>query len=231
MRRFAVPSLPEDAGLFPLPPDTAHYATRVLRLQDGARVELFDGQGRTATGELRGAAVMIEALQVHAALASSLAIALPPLKGERMDWAIEKMGELGASVWWPLHTEFTQQHELKAAKLERYERIAQAAARQSGGVHTLRIEKMTALTALPLAHAVVLDPRAEVALATVVAPEMVLVIGPEGGFSPAEHSFFASQGVTRARLVPTILRAETAAIAALSVAAARLTELMSPPRE
>ncbi len=197
----------------------AHYAARVLRLGEGAPVELFDGQGKIAHGTLRGASVVVESLASEAVV-PAINVAAPLLKGERQDWMIEKMCELGAGSYTPLVCERAQFRELSENKRQRHERIAQAAARQSGRAHALIIGQPQALFDLPLTEAIVLDPAASDSFAALwPSPPELVIVGPEGGFSESERQALEAAGVRAAKLGRFVLRAETAVIAALSVAA------------
>ena len=217
--------------------DDHHYLVRVLRLEVGATLELVDGAGRRA----RASITSIGASAVVARLIGTLEVVEPDgptlisivglIKGERMDWAITKLVELGADRIIPARCErcVVQIAGARAAdRLDRYRRLAEAAARQCGRAALPDIDPITdlpaALAAVAAADAkIVLSPRSERAFARALPKSptaIALATGPEGGFTAAELERATAAGYVEARLGPRILRAETAAIAALTAAAA-----------
>jgi len=195
-----------------------------LRLEPGTEVEVFDGQGLVARGRLTDSDD-IEILEApHASAERTLVdVAVPILKGDRQDWLVEKLCELGVGTLIPLVTERSVINELSDSKRARFERLMEAACKQSGRNRAMVIRPPCVLAELNIAYACVLDPSASLSLHTVIVPNMTLVIGPEGGFCDAEIRWLDTQNATRARLSDHVLRAETAAIAAVSVAVTALT--------
>lgn len=226
----------EGAGL-PIAGDDHHYLARVLRLEVGAALELIDGAGRRAPAVI----AHIEAERVIARLTAApeqisrsgprLVSVLALIKGERMDWAIAKLVELGVDRIVLARCErcVVQVAGDRAAKRRaRYLRLAGAAARQCGRADLPAIDPIADLAAALAAVAdvdarVVLSPRSERGLDAALPPEpqaIALATGPEGGFTAAELELATARGFVEARLGPRILRAETAAIAALTAASA-----------
>jgi 16S rRNA (uracil1498-N3)-methyltransferase len=206
MPRFFVERITQPALLSP---EESRHAVRVLRLAAGDRVTVFDATEAWA-GEIeavgeRVSVRLIEKLARTAPRRISVAAAVP--KGARLDWMVEKLAELGVADFVPVR--FARSvAELGEAKRRRLEKIAVAAAKQSGAP-VMRISEERGPEALPV-DAVLADPGAPDPLGP---GEGVVVVGPEGGLTREEAARFAR----RASLGPTVLRIETAAL----VAAAR----------
>ncbi len=157
---------------------------------------------------------------------SRLTIASAIPKGERADWMIEKLSELGVARLVPLKTERSVVHPEGKNKFERRRCIATESAKQSHRTGTMQIDPLTPLADLlssesfPLA--LYLSPEAPATLLECLKPkpsDCLLLIGPEGGWTPGEIDLFARSQIHPARLAGTILRIETATIAAAAIAA------------
>jgi 16S rRNA (uracil1498-N3)-methyltransferase len=210
-----------------LQPEQTHYLRDVLRLRPGAELELFDGRGARLRCVLSapGAVRVVERMQgiaaaVHVIVAQALA------KGEKMDLVVQKCTELGAARIVPLlaaRSVVKVDADRGAGKAARWQKIAQEAARQSERADVPMVDAPATWAALfELSRgrcAVLLEPRAPARLSEVVrgATEVVLAIGPEGGFTEGEIAAALSAGFTAVGLGPLVLRTETAALAALSV--------------
>ena len=207
MPRFFVGKITHPAVL---PPAESHHALKSLRLGVGDRVTVFDPR-ETWSGEIESVdgGVRIRLLEKLAPIALpevTVAAAVP--KGGRLDWMVEKLAELGVAVFQPVR--FARSvAELGESKRRRLEKVALAAAKQSGAP-VMRIAAEIPAGQIP-ADALLASPGA-----TDPAPRGAgtVVIGPEGGLTPGEEARFAR----RFTLGPTVLRIETAAV----VAAARL---------
>jgi 16S rRNA (uracil1498-N3)-methyltransferase len=147
-------------------------------------------------------------------------LAFAPIRRARLEWLVEKAVELGAARLQPVASARAQ---AGLGPRHRLEAIVAEAAEQCGRLSVppilppLRLEQLAAATPPPL---VVLDPGATLPLATALAgqPSPCLLIGPEGGLDPDEQALLqAPPTVIRARLPGHVLRAETAALAALAV--------------
>jgi 16S rRNA (uracil1498-N3)-methyltransferase len=170
-------------------------------------------------------------LPAHSTVAITLALSI--FKFDRMEWAIEKCTELGVAQIIPVVAQRTEAHLASAAakRVERWERITRQAAEQSRRGAPAEISKPIKLKealALPGAMRVVLaESEHEVMLADVIesgasGDSLTLAVGPEGGWTEAELKLFRDAGWAAASLGNTILRAETAAIAATAIAVSQL---------
>lgn len=228
-----------------LSPDEAKHA-RVLRLQAGAALELFDAEGRVWLAELAGncdTAVLrapVDAVVSEAQPVSGVHLVLATAwpKGKRSAVLVEKCAELGVDEIIPLRcARSVVMKDNESEGVERLRRIAAEAAKQSGrnSVPVISDERgLPQLLADPPGGAlcVLLDPRARTSLAQVLAQvepnaaggrAVLLLIGPEGGFTPAELDLASQAGVQSARLGRHVLRVETACIAACAACAAILS--------
>ena len=240
-RRLHVPSL--RSGAVALDSGQAHHARQVLRLPDGAAVEVFDDAGNTAAGILgypddSQAVVVIASIQPPRKSGVSWSIASAVPKAERADWLVEKLSELGAARWIPLAAERSVALPSGTGKRQRWERIATESAKQSRRAGVMTINQLT-----PLAEAIAAvgnqspgyisgasigwvlstgqDGQPISTLITQSPPaELTLFIGPEGGWTESELRQFSAAGIVAVRLGSTILRVETAAVAAAAIVAA-----------
>lgn len=188
--------------------EESKHAARVLRLSTGDRATVFDAaEAWSAEIENLGPPVTLRLLEkLPRPALPRLVVAAAVPKGARLDWMVEKLAELGVATFLPVR--FARSvAEAGAAKRKRLEKIALAAAKQSGAP-VMAIGEECGVEALP-ADAVLASPGA----APMGPGAGTLVVGPEGGLTPAEEARFAQRG----SLGPTILRIETAAV----VAAAR----------
>jgi 16S rRNA (uracil1498-N3)-methyltransferase len=224
MRRLHVRHL--HPGNVKLPDAQAHHARDVLRLEERAIVELFDDAGQVARGRLgfegtRAAFVAVETLLPPGSGRFQLTVASAVPKGERADWMIEKLSELGVCRFVPLATQRSVVRPGGTNKRQRWERLAIEAAKQSRREGVMQIEELltvasaieagwylsTQTNAVPIGE-MIQKPRPA---------ELRLFIGPEGGWTDAERAAFDAAGLTAVRLTHTILRIETAAVAAAAV--------------
>jgi 16S rRNA (uracil1498-N3)-methyltransferase len=207
----------------------ARHLAQVLRAKVGQTFELAHG------GEVRlGTIAEISDGRVNFSLADAVAVtraareitvALAVFKFDRFEWAIEKLTELGVAKIVPLIAQRTDAHLVKAAekRVERWRRIAHEASQQSRRLAEPVLEEPVALKKFAADGAKILlsENEKSVALADVLGETPItLAIGPEGGWTPDEERWFAQDGWKSASLGSTVLRAETAAIAAVAVAMA-----------
>lgn len=219
-----------------LPAEIGHQLVRVLRSRVDDRLVLCPGDGTewtVAIAEIQGKSVRVRRVETRTPdvdLRCDLHVAVAVLKGEKLDWTLQKLTELGARSISLLTTERTISsagEERWSKRIERYRRIVREAAEQCGGtrvpeVHEPRkIAELLAAVGADYAR-LILDPYAERSLTTALAPcpeRVLLLIGPEGGFSVDEVRSAAGQGATPVKLGRRVLRAETAALAAATLVA------------
>jgi len=214
----------------------AEHLARVLRARVGQEFDVTTGnevrRGRvTAVAQDRVEFELGDAVSVP--LAVHVTIALSIFKFDRMEWAIEKCTELGATRIVPVVARRTETHLASAAakRVDRWRRIALQAAEQSRRVSPPEILdplKLKDAAALPGSLRIVLsESETSVMLKGVLQShpdrrDIVLALGPEGGWVADELEMFQEAGWISASLGNTILRAETAAIASLAVVFAEL---------
>lgn len=227
MRRAFRPGLTEFTlpGVIPLTEAARHHLVSVLRLADGSAVELFDESGHRARGVLTdGLGVEVaELLPPEPRRRLVVASAVP--KGDRADYLVEKLAELGVSTWIPLVTARAVVLPKGDSKRDRWTRIAQEAARQSHAPGVLDIDDLTPLGRLtdhdaPCKAFCTTGPGA-LRIADLDAPPDLIVIGPEGGFTPDEERTLLDAGFNPLTLGPTVLRVETATTVAAALCMAR----------
>lgn len=226
-RRFHVPEV--HVGSLTLPPESSHHAKKVLRLKVGDAVELFDDAGDVGQGvieDLSGNLVVVrvdaKARQDRPGVDVHIASAIP--KASRADWMIEKLSELGVSRFTPLATERSVVLPEGSGKRDRWVRLAEEAARQSGRAGVMKIDPLTRLDQVVDAGAGIYCsteqeslPLGEVIGQLQLSPVRVL-IGPEGGWTEREIRLLQARDWQPASLGRTILRVETAALVAATLA-------------
>jgi 16S rRNA (uracil1498-N3)-methyltransferase len=212
--------------------DEFHHSIRVVRARAGEEVELFDRTGKAARGVVqsieRDRAVITagEALPSReSALVLHLAMAVIQL--EKFELVLQKATELGVKTFIPLVTDRVElRPERYATKMERWEKIVFEAVKQSGRSVVPGIESPALFQDVVRRHGtrILFDADADAGRAEGL-EEATLLIGPEGGWSDEELRSARDHGVVFERLGPRRLRAETAAIVAVSVVAARFGDL------
>ena len=243
-RLFVSAPLAEGARLA-LDKPQAHYLGAVMRAAIGEPILLFNGRD----GEWRGvvtalskgsAAIAIEAHTRPQAPEPDLWLLAAPIKRERIDLVAEKAAELGASALWPV---FTRRTAMTRVNVERLGAHLREAAEQCERLSVPELK-----TPMPLERALAdwdagrlllfLDesgggpPIAASLEAVAAGTRLALLVGPEGGFAPEERRLLAGLPFARpVGLGPRILRAETAAIAALAVVQAMVGDWRHKPRQ
>jgi 16S rRNA (uracil1498-N3)-methyltransferase len=215
LHRFFVDPVEMAGDRFPLPASIERQVRAVLRLRDGDPLVLLPGDGTEAACRLEsGACVVEERRAATGEPRHRLTVVQALLKGDALERAIQHGTEVGVAAFRLAVTERSIVRDLPPRRLERLRTIAREAAEQSerGVVPTVSAP-------VPLAEAiapgsVLLYERHEgERLGQLEPPPSVVVIGPEGGFTPGEVRAAADAGATLAGLGPRILRAETAAVA------------------
>lgn len=224
----------------------AEHLARVLRAEPGMEADVVAG-GRVFHAEVAAVTLAGENSEVRFNLAAELqadpalpvTLVMAVYKFDRMEWAIEKATELGVAAIVPVIAQRTEKHLVQAAakRAERWRRIAHEAAQQARrsdvpSIHEPislgeRVRAMSGSARIVLAEqerTTTLRSRIDEAIeaAKEEMPSLEIAIGPEGGWAPGEEALFDANGWRAASLGPRILRAETAAIAALAVVASSL---------
>ena len=215
----------------------AHYIKHVIRLKTGDAILVFNGRDGEWRASLREAGRKSCKLEIEAQTraqphAPDLDFLFAPLKQARLDYMVQKGVEMGAGRLIPVKTQFTQIAKVNA---DRMRANAIEAAEQCGLLSLPEIAPLERLEKLladwdPARRLIFCDETAPVtdplaALHAVPAGPLAVLIGPEGGFSDAERvQLLALSHVTAVSLGPRILRADTAAVAALALVQAAIGE-------
>ncbi len=228
-RLFVSQDLDEGQSVL-LAAEQAHYVANVIRLPVGGGLLVFNGrdgewQARRVDGAKREVRLGIGTRTRPQPAPSSLTYAFAPLKHARLDYMVQKAVEMGAGVLAPVLTQHTQVSRINTERM-----IANAieAAEQCGILQVAEVRPPVGLAAflasMPATHALVFcDEAAPLAdplqaLKPLVGREITVLIGPEGGFSADERKLLLRDArVTAIALGPRILRADTAAVAALAL--------------
>ncbi len=217
--------------------DQAVHLARVLRAEPGQIYDIVAGgflhrAEITRVSESEVIFTLYEELEANAALPLHLLLAV--FKFDHFEWAVEKATELGVGAITPILARRTEKHLAQAAakRVERWRRIALEAAKQSRRTDIpaisdpvplkIALEGETAGTRILLS-----ETEQEMSLSSALQlhkgnGELALAIGPEGGWTPEEMSLFTTNDWRHVTLGPRILRAETAAIAAIAIASTHL---------
>jgi 16S rRNA (uracil1498-N3)-methyltransferase len=240
MRQLLVELPPDTTSPWPMTAPQRHRLQRVLRLPDGAPLWLTDGRGHRILVRLRGAEFVPQGpVEALSPAPRPLALACGLLKGERWDWLVEKAVELGATALQPLacdHCVVQVEPRKQTVKVERWQALADGALEQCGRPWACTVATPLSvadwLTVANRGRQTVLwcDEQAGAAplgevLATVAHRGCVLAVAPEGGWSTRERMALEAAGATAVALSDAVLRAETAALAALAIAAAGTARL------
>lgn len=227
MNRFFVPDLGAQLKRrrVALSDEETHHLVRVRRLQIGDQIELFDGCGEQALAQVSAITRSGVDLQLlseqppRRTPAVEIHVGVPVLVRQRMAVVVEKLTELGVASISFVQTART---ENRPSKPDRWQRVAVAAAKQSGALRLPEFvfgEEVAAFVKRTGPACLLLEPRAQTPLASVASTltpgaQVGLLIGPEGGWTDVECESAAACGVVAVRLGPTILRVETAAVVA-----------------
>ncbi|MGH7731650.1 MAG: RsmE family RNA methyltransferase [Candidatus Eiseniibacteriota bacterium] len=217
-----VDDLPGTGGRVALPEDESHYLTRVCRARPGDRVSATDGRGALATLRMveggRSAALEVESCARSERTRAAWVLSGPP-EGERGDWMVEKLAELGVAAFLPVDCERGGWERMKG-RVDRWRRLAVAALRQSRRRFLIEIREP-----LPFGEALAILPAGggrwlgamDGAAAAGIRPSATGLsaglIGPSSGLSEPERDAAARAGFAPICLSDGRLRAETAAVA------------------
>ncbi len=230
MQRLFVPDdLAEGTEIEPSP-QQSHYLANVLRLGEGAEILLFNGRdgewsATIAARAKRSVQLKVLVLQRPQPPLPDLVYCFAPLKHGRLDYLVQKAVEMGAGALQPVATQHTQ---VAKPGIERLRSNVIEAAEQCGILAVPQVRESEKLERLlanwdPERRLIFCDEDSSTnnplpALRAITEKKLGLLVGPEGGFSEAERRMLrALPFVTAIPLGPRILRADTAAVAALAV--------------
>ena len=221
-------------GVVALPPEERHHATAVLRMSVGDELTLFDGKGTVGVGRIEradrhGIDVLVRRIERRSFDATwqlTLAVAMP--RAHRQAYLVEKCTELGAAAIWPIRTECGVAKP-GATAVERLRRRAIEAAKQANRAWVpcipdpqtfeQSVDRMGEFDGASLMHPHAPDATFASWIAATPAGSSVLVwIGPEGGWAESELRRAREVGAIVTGLGLTLLRTETAAVAACAAA-------------
>jgi 16S rRNA (uracil1498-N3)-methyltransferase len=241
MHRFYLPPQDWSGGSLALAGAEAHHCRNVLRLEPGDKVVLFDGRGRELTAEITSAdAAQIRLRKLHEAQTPplrcqiTLGQAIP--KGKNMDLIVQKAVEIGAAEIAPILSDRTVvrlDEESAASKKSKWQTVAIEAAKQCGQNWLPPVQVPQTMAQffqqprrfdLQLIGSLQSDAVHLKKILSEYSAEhgdrpssVLMLVGPEGDFTPAELSLARSHGCRPITLGPIVLRVETASIYCLSV--------------
>ena len=209
-----------------LPPEEGHHIFHVLRLSSGAEIQVTDGNGRLLTVRLTEVSKKNVIAEIIAELpvkepTKKLHVAIAPTKNsDRFEWFLEKATEIGITNVTPL---LCQRSERKEIKPERLEKLIVAAAKQSQHVFFPKLNPMISFPKFIeqamhqskcIAHCME-EPK--VSFKNIITNDTLILIGPEGDFSPQELKFATEHNYKSVSLGDSRLRTETAAVVACAL--------------
>ena len=250
MRKALCSHLPAKIGeSVEIPQTESNHLISVLRLKPEDTIEILDGSGFSAQATLfyKGKSLFAKLISTpttkKALQALPLHLSMAILKGDAMEWVIEKAVELGVRTLTPFESEFSVVDLRKKGPevfQDRWQKIADQALKQCGRLSRMKIEMPTTFENILLQksqlvwldESLAYDPDApqwsEFYLPNLpTSDEPELLIGPEGGFSPSEKNRLlqpSKKEIKRAHAGAAILRAETAALWGISVFTCKLTD-------
>lgn len=243
MPRFYIPAFAWNPDRLALDADEAHHAVDVLRMKAGDRATVFNGEGTEAEVEVvkagkQGVELRKIGVQKSARLSCAITLGQAIPKGKNMELIIEKATELGAVGIAPLLSERTivrGDEDDALRKQLKWQRVATEACKQCGQNWRPVVQKPVTPKAffesgqkfdLMVIASLQSDARPLKAILSALGPKrpksVLVLVGPEGDFTPAELSMAKTAGCQPLTLGPIILRTETAALYSLSVLAHEL---------
>jgi len=239
--RFYAPANQFTPPTVTLAEDEAHHLSRVLRLPEGGRVFVFDGAGNeweceiARAGKREAELTLLRQLDDPVESPLNLTLAQALVKGDKLDWIVQKTTELGVARIVPLitdHSDIRRAEERADQRLQRWQRISMEAVKQCGRRRLVEIAEPLKFEAFCETEnaGLFFSERGGRALcevaATIPAPDRInLCIASEGGWSDAEIKKAEEHGLVPVTLGSRILRTETAAIVAVSLAQHRFGDL------
>lgn len=213
----------------------AHHIVRVLRMQVGDTIEVVDSDGKAGMARISGydseniVLDIVEVIEENREPAINVCLAQALLKGDKMDLVVQKAVELGVNKIAPIVTDYcvvSYDNNKQALRVSRWQKIAREAAKQCGRnvvpqiMPVQRLEHLLPKAEPDSAIILLYEAQTPEGLKEVITScrsrNYLLIIGPEGGFSSEEVKYCRQAGARIATMGPRILRAETAALAALT---------------
>lgn len=238
MKRVLIEKFPTPDHPVPLPDDEAHHLLQVLRIRNGERVEALDGCGSKMSVEIewigKGKALAHsrgESVRDSRLNALPIILEMAVLKGDAMEWTVEKAVELGVKTFIPvLCAHGVVQIDRKGPLFyrDRWQKIADQALKQCGRLERMEVREPTPLELLlteKRSNRIWADETRtadSIPLFDAKKNEIAILIGPEGGWSENERLLLSRSDCRPTSLGPWIYRAETAALFATSLAAASM---------
>jgi 16S rRNA (uracil1498-N3)-methyltransferase len=225
VHRFFVESAEISGDRFPIPAAIEHQVVRVLRLRDGDEIVLLDGRGTEARCRLdaEGSLTLLDRGDAEGEPRHRLTICQALLKGDGLERVVQQGTELGVAGFRLFVSERCVVRQLSPSRLQRLQAIARESAEQSERGVVPEVDAPVPFVDVLDGEAVLLFERTQDQETRLGAlePARSVIIGPEGGFSPAEVETATGAGVRIAGLGPRILRSESVAIAASAVVLSR----------
>jgi len=222
LHRFFVEPAEMAGDRFPLPPAIERQVRAVLRLRDGDRLVLLPNDGSEAICRLEGDACVVEDRRsASGEPRHRLTVVQALLKGDALEQVVQHGTEVGVAAFQLVVTERSIVRVLPPRRLERLRSIAREAAEQSERGLVPEVHAPVPLADAVDAGSVLLFERHAGERLGAQQPPSAVVIGPEGGFTPAEVEAAVAAGATLAGLGPRILRSGTVAAVAAAVILSR----------
>lgn len=241
MKRTLLPKLPADSHPVPIPEDESHHLIQVLRVRNGEEIECLDGMGSRCKGtiELTGKGTA----QVHAKskierepslLSLPIRLEMSILKGDAMEWVIEKAVEIGVREFIPIeaaHSVVQIDKKGPEAFRERWQKIADQALKQCGRLDRMKILNPSTLQSVQSGKTTrvftdeasrttspgLIETLSKIEPKRLIEDGISVLIGPEGGWNDEERRFLTQNSIPSVSLGPWVFRAETAALFAASL--------------
>lgn len=222
MHRFFVAPGTLGGERIALPAQIAHQVTRVLRLGDGDRIVLLEGDGGEAICRLEAGELVVETRrEATGEPRHRLVVCQALLKGDALEGVVQHGTEIGVAAFQLVVSRRCVARDLSPRRLERLRTIAREAAEQSERARIPAVEPPAPLHAVLSNDTVVLHERLDAPRLSAIAAPGRVVIGPEGGWDPEETELMRAFGVTFVSLGSRILRSESVAPAAAAVVLSR----------
>ncbi|MDF2954067.1 MAG: 16S rRNA U1498 N3-methylase RsmE [Thermodesulfobacterium sp.] len=224
----------EETGF--LSEEESHHLIKVLRKKTGEKIKLINGKGKEYEGEILEIAKKGKSLKVKVKLlkllreekfpSKKIVALIPVLKGDKTEFLVEKGTELGISVFIPFQSDYSAVKYSSRLK-ERLKKKAINALKQSGRLYLpeikppVNLKEFLAQDTFPSSFKIIALPEEGVSLKNLLkgifnSEEIVLISGPEGGFSEEEKKLLKEKSFLSFNLSPYILRAETASLSLMS---------------